>query len=133
MQKYSRQREVIMNCLKSRYDHPSANMVYDSVREEIPNISLGTVYRNLTRLAEDGVIQRIAINNSADRFDWNGNSHYHFRCECCDNVTDLDFKPDSQDTILSTVEGEVPQVNSYQLIFSGICCDCLKNLKSKIN
>ena len=126
MQKYSRQREIIINCLKNRYDHPSANMVYDSVREEIPNISLGTVYRNLTKLAEDGTIQRIAINNSADRFDWNEESHYHFRCEECDSLIDLDFKPDSQDTILSTIEGEVPQVNSYQLIFSGICCDCLK-------
>jgi len=126
MEKYSKQREIIINCLRNRYDHPNANMVYDSVREEIPNISLGTVYRNLTKLAEKGTIQRIAVNDGADRFDWNEQSHYHFRCEKCNEVTDLDYKPDSQDTILSTIEGEVPQVNSYQLIFSGVCCNCLK-------
>lgn len=129
MQKYSRQREIIINCLKSRYDHPSANMVYDSVREEIPNISLGTVYRNLTKLSDDGIIQRIAVNNSADRFDWNEKSHYHFRCEKCDDVSDLKFQDDAQEKLLSTIVGDVPQVNSFQLIFSGICRNCSQKNK----
>ncbi len=66
--KYSRQRESIRNCLCSREDHPTADMIYASIRQEYPNISLGTVYRNLSLLVETGEIRKITT-DGADRFD----------------------------------------------------------------
>ena len=67
--KYSRQRESIKACLMNRHDHPTADALYASIREEYPNISLGTVYRNLNLLVETGEIQRLTCGDGADHFD----------------------------------------------------------------
>lgn len=75
--KYSRQREGIKEYLKGRVDHPTADMVYMGIRKQYPNISLGTVYRNLSLLASLGEIQRIASEEGADRFDAVTAPHYH--------------------------------------------------------
>ena len=66
--RYSKQRESIKNYLCGREDHPTADMIYTSIREEYPNISLGTIYRNLSLLVEIGEIQKITT-DGADRFD----------------------------------------------------------------
>ena len=65
IRKYSRQRELIKEFLMTRKDHPTADMVYMNVRRMNPNISLGTVYRNLTRLAEDGEINRLNVDRKS--------------------------------------------------------------------
>ena len=75
--KYSRQRESIKRFLMSRYDHPTADTIYLHVREEFPNISLGTVYRNLSLLTELGEIIKITT-DGPDRFDGNVKPHSHF-------------------------------------------------------
>ena len=75
--KYSRQRESIKLFLMNRKDHPTADMVYVNMREKFPHISLGTVYRNLSLLAEIGEITKIST-EGPDRFDANQNPHYHF-------------------------------------------------------
>ena len=67
--KYSRQRESIKACLMNRHDHPTADALYASIREEYPNISLGTVYRNLNLLVETGEIQRLTCGDGADHYD----------------------------------------------------------------
>ena len=77
MQRYSRQREAILSNLRSRSDHPSADMVYDDLRRDYPNISLGTVYRNLTILADSGVILRLTEHDK-DHFDGDISPHMHF-------------------------------------------------------
>ena len=69
MLKYSRQRESIKNFLVTRYDHPTAETVYMEIRKEFPNISLGTVYRNLSLLSEIGEIQKISSENGPDQLD----------------------------------------------------------------
>ena len=79
--KYSRQREAIKNYLEGRKDHPTADMVYTAIREVYPNISLGTVYRNLTLLAKQGEISKISCGETSDRFDIRTDPHYHFICE----------------------------------------------------
>ena len=66
--KYSRQRESIKVCLQGRKDHPTADMLYTDVRKEFPNISLGTVYRNLSLLSELGEIKRLTTGDGPDRF-----------------------------------------------------------------
>lgn len=76
--KYSRQRESIKEYLSSTYEHPTADTVYLNVKQEFPNISLGTVYRNLNLLAEIGEAIKISTPNGGDRFDGRTIPHYHF-------------------------------------------------------
>ena len=88
--KYSRQRESILNALNEKLDHPTAEMVYNCVKQEQPNISLGTVYRNLNQLVEQGTLRRIATPVSGDRFDIRVDPHAHLLCTCCGRVLDLE-------------------------------------------
>ena len=84
MIKRSRQREAIRQCLTGRYDHPTAETVYMSIKDEFPNISLGTVYRNLSLLSDLGEIQKITVSGGPDRFDGNPAPHYLQRVWMCD-------------------------------------------------
>ena len=86
--RYSKQRESIKNYLCGREDHPTADMIYTSIREEYPNISLGTIYRNLSLLVEIGEIQKITT-DGADRFDARVTPHNHFVCRRCGRVMDM--------------------------------------------
>ena len=92
MIKHSRQRDAILLNLSQRYDHPTAEMVYFDIKEQYPNISLGTVYRNLSLLAELGEIQKISTGVGPDRFDGNPAPHYHFFCSKCGSVIDLEME-----------------------------------------
>ena len=76
--KYSRQREAIVKFLEERKDHPTAEFIYNNIREEYPNISLGTVYRNLSLLVELGKITKVTCDDGNDHFDPNIKPHYHF-------------------------------------------------------
>lgn len=88
--KYSRQREAIKNYLISTRVHPTADMVYSKIREEYPNISLGTVYRNLSLLVEIGEAVKVPSFDGCDHFDGDTSMHYHFICTGCGSITDLD-------------------------------------------
>lgn len=122
--KRSRQRDCIKEFLMGRKDHPTADMVYAHVRETFPNISLGTVYRNLSLLSEIGEIRKISC-NGPDRFDANTMPHYHFTCSCCGCVEDLEFsqEPDLSSLIPVNFGGIIEHTN---LDFSGICSACIK-------
>ena len=122
--KHSRQRDCIKEFLMSRVDHPTADMVYAHVREEFPHISLGTVYRNLSLLAEIGEIQKITC-DGPDRFDANAEPHYHFTCSCCGAVEDLKFDPEpSYDHLVPKNFGG--KINAVTLSFSGLCESCIQ-------
>lgn len=122
--KHSRQRDCIKEFLTGRCDHPTADMVYCHVREQFPNISLGTVYRNLSLLSEIGEIRKITC-NGPDRFDANTMPHYHFTCNCCGSITDLNFEkePDFEGLSPKNFAGSIEQVT---LDFYGICEACIK-------
>ncbi|MGN1084105.1 MAG: transcriptional repressor, partial [Lachnospiraceae bacterium] len=87
MVKHSRQRDAILEYLRSTASHPTADTVYENVREKIPNISLGTVYRNLNMLAESGEVLRLSCGGTSDRYDGCVKPHYHFLCRSCGNVS----------------------------------------------
>ena len=90
MSRGSKQRDTILRVVKNSKDHPRADWVYDEVRKEIPNISMGTVYRNLKTLAKSGDIRQLELADGTSRFDGNTDSHYHFRCEKCGHIFDLE-------------------------------------------
>lgn len=120
IERKSKQREAIITELQGRYDHPTAMELYLSVREKIPNLSLGTLYRNLSQLEECGMVLRIP-DGSTDRFDGNVNPHAHFKCSSCGNVYDLmSFK---NDTITFSDE-IVGKVTNYSLMAFGLCKNC---------
>ncbi len=131
MVKYSRQRECILKNLQSRKDHPTADMVYQSVRKEQPNISLGTVYRNLSFLAENGQILKISTGIGPDRFDGFTNLHNHFVCSVCGNVLDMDYIPD-EDIVEKASKDFGGEIEEYQLQFFGKCKNCLSKNNNKI-
>ena len=81
--KHSKQRDAIMEYLKSSHEHPTADTVYAALRKDHPNISLGTVYRNLALLSELGEINKLSTGNGPDRFDGDVHPHYHFVCKKC--------------------------------------------------
>lgn len=123
--KYSRQRESIKNCLMSRCDHPTADVLYMDIRNEFPNISLGTVYRNLNLLVELGEIQKLASGNGADHFDADTTTHYHFVCKSCWEISDLPMHT------IDGIESEAAKyaqgaVDSHNIMFYGTCSECLK-------
>lgn len=121
--KHSKQRDLIMNFLMSRKDHPTADVVYTNVRKENPNISLGTVYRNLTLLSEMGEIQRLRLGDGIDHFDADTSSHYHFVCSDCGCVIDL--KMDDISHILKTAQtGFDGEIAGHVTYFYGQCPLC---------
>lgn len=124
--KYSRQRESIKTSLMARHDHPTADALYMSIREEFPNISLGTVYRNLNLLVELGEIQKLTCSDGADHFDADTTPHYHFVCRGCGQVIDLPMN--TMEEMNSLAEKHFSgKVDSHTIYFYGTCGDCLKN------
>ena len=79
----SKQRERILELLQSTEAHPTASWVFGKLRKEFPNLSLGTVYRNIGILIQQGLLSRIAFGSTFDRLDANTKPHYHFICENC--------------------------------------------------
>ena len=126
--KHSKQREMIKDFLMSRKDHPTADVVYMNVRQQNPNISLGTVYRNLTLLADIGEIQRLRLGDGVDHFDADISKHYHFICSHCGRVIDLEMED-----IDSVIEIAGRRFNGsilgHTTYFNGLCEDCMNVAK----
>ena len=120
MQRYSYQRERIYEAVCSTKEHPTAQMVYDALRAEMPKLSLGTVYRNLHQMAEEGRLSE--IEGPIARFDADLSRHTHARCSCCGGVADLKLPYDPM--LDQAIEAEGWNVSGHSLIFYGICPAC---------
>ena len=128
MLKYSKQRESIKNFLVTRYDHPTAETVYLNIRREFPNISLGTVYRNLNLLVEMGLLHRIYTGMGADRFDAVVTAHPHLICSSCGGVFDLECQVERETAQLKQAfERSGATIDEVQVRAWGICDRCKQN------
>lgn len=123
--KHSKQRDMIKAFLLERKDHPTADVVYMNVRQQNPNISLGTVYRNLTLLADIGEIQRLRLGDGVDHFDADISPHYHFVCRECGNVIDLEMKSIESITKVAN-EAFDGIIAGHVTYFYGTCGNCTK-------
>lgn len=121
MQKFSRQREVILRVLRETDSHPTAAWVYARARQILPHISLGTVYRNLDRLRADGEILRLSVGDSTEHFDGNVAPHLHFCCTSCRRISDLPLPPGFDPALLAGAEN---RVTGCQLLLYGVCRQC---------
>ena len=124
--KHSKQRDMIKAFLIGRKDHPTAEFIYTNVRKENPNISLGTVYRNLTLLADLGEIKRLRPGDGVDHFDADTSPHHHFICNKCGSVIDLETQNMEQLQELA-VTGFKGRITGYVTYFYGTCENCTSN------
>lgn len=122
--KYSRQREAIKEYLASTKEHPTADTVYTHIRKNYPNISLGTVYRNLSLLAEQGEILKINCHDGSDRFDGNPQPHYHFLCNECGKVLDIAMESIDHINVIAGA-GFQGKVEGHVTFFYGKCPECI--------
>ena len=122
--KHFRKRDAILNYLRHTTEHPSAETVHAALKAEIPDLSLGTVYRNLSLFKEQGLIISLGSVNGVERYDGNIDPHVHFVCTNCHRIMDLSQiqVPEELNTAASRASGG--QVESCQLIFHGRCAGC---------
>ncbi|MFP4355983.1 MAG: transcriptional repressor [Phycisphaerae bacterium] len=122
----SPQRDLILQVLKQRKDHPTAEQIHQAVRRQRPRISLATVYRNLDLLAELGQIRRIAAAGTEMRFDACCQPHFHVRCRSCGKLGDVDI-PAPKNLTDRAAKASSFQVDGFQLEFTGLCGECSRD------
>lgn len=121
--RHSIQRLMITEVMK-RMDHPTAQDMAEEIRKEYPYLSLGTVYRNLNLLVEEGVVRRLSAQDSADRFETRQNPHCHIRCNTCGRYFDIEEADlcEGMDKKIEAVTGFL--VESHTICFYGTCPSC---------
>ena len=122
MRRHSRKRDAILNCIRQSRVHPSAEWIYAQLKPEHPDLSLGTVYRNLALFRESGEVVCVATVRGADRLDACTEPHAHFICEQCGAVLDVDVPQDDLRSDLETRYGV--RVQRSELLFRGVCSAC---------
>ena len=124
--KHFRKRDAILSCVRKTHTHPSAEWVYEHVKAEMPDISLATVYRNLSLFKEQGLITSLGTVKGVERFDGNTQPHVHFICTECGCIVDLPgiSVPEELNAAVSRDSGG--RVDSCQLSFTGLCGNCRK-------
>lgn len=129
--KYSRKREAILQCLRSTTTHPSADWVYQQLKQDFPEMSLGTVYRNLSQCKQRGEIISVGYINGFERFDACVTPHEHLVCRDCGNIEDIfDLSlPVDLDRQASTRSGA--QIDSHTIVFYGRCAACCAAASAK--
>lgn len=127
----TRQRQLIFDELCKLKSHPTADELYHLLRKKMPKISLGTVYRNLDILSEQGIIQKLNVGGTQKRFDGDTSTHYHVRCAECGRVDDIEMTPDL------TIEEKAGKLTEFRIVshdlgFIGFCpkCNAKKNNNS---
>jgi len=120
----TKQKRIILEVLKNTKSHPTADWVYEKVKKKIPNVSLGTVYRNLNILKNQGEITELCYGKGFSRFDGNPSNHYHFTCEKCGKIMDVEIG------IFTEVDKAVAKhmsakIDHHRLEFYGACQDCV--------
>lgn len=122
--KHFRKRDAILACLRQTDQHPSAETVHTMLKPEIPDLSLGTVYRNLTLFKQQGLIQSLGAVKGVERFDGNVEPHVHFICGRCGRIQDLPQIRIPLELSESAAKEAGAAVSSCCLTFMGTCNTC---------
>ena len=121
MKNYSKQREAILENISLRQDHPTAAQIYESVRETLPNISLGTVYRNLSELVKSGDIICVNVSDGQEHYDYDTLPHLHLHCKTCGEIEDVPLK---ENPVGKLLESRKFSGESCCFIVNGLCEKC---------
>lgn len=125
MMRLTTQRQIILEELAKVKTHPTASELYDMVRKRLPRIGLGTVYRNLELMAENGMILKLEVGGTQKRFDATTETHYHIRCTGCGKVDDIDT-PVMDELVREAAESTSYTILGHHVEFSGLCPTCQK-------
>ena len=121
--KFSKQREIILNEVMNSHLHPTADSIYTSLKKDNPGLSLGTGYRYLSQLTENGYISKLSIPNQSDRYDKNIKPHAHLICERCNNIYDIESETISK--FINDLSNEQNlSILNYDIVLQGICKNC---------
>ena len=123
-QKHFRKRDAILDCLRQSKAHPSAEMLFAQLKPQIPDLAMGTVYRNLTLFKQQGLVSSVATVRGVERFDGNTDPHVHFICSGCDAVIDLDDMQVPNTLAQTAAQCCGAEVDGCQLSFTGLCRNC---------
>ena len=123
--KETKQRELILLILRDFRSHPTADWIYDEARKKMPQISKSTIYRNLGILLERGEIAALNLSGTITRYEMKQKPHYHFRCEQCGQIFDLE-DPVKEDLDRKVEANTGFQIKYHQLEFRGFCKECQK-------
>lgn len=124
--RFSKQRQLIYDTIMEEAVHPAADVIYAKLHKSHPELSLGTVYRNLNVLSEMGAIQKIDSGLKAERFDGRTDSHYHMICETCGKL--FDVETNYQTDLIAQAQKNTPhQLKTHNILFYGICEHCSKS------
>lgn len=121
----SKQRTRVLDILRSTKSHPTATWIYERLKPDFPSLSLGTVYRNLNILVEQGDVLELKFGSTFDRYDGKTQPHYHFICENCGAISDVDMEHE-RELDRKVEERNSYKVNYHRLEFYGQCQRCLE-------
>ncbi len=124
MSRNTTQRRLVFEAVRHLDGHPTAEQICTFVAAQVETISRGTVYRNLNYLVESGEIVRLSISGDPDRYDSDLSPHYHMKCRCCGGIFHVKMPYDTE-ICNRAMDFCDMQVESYSLIFFGVCSDCL--------
>lgn len=124
--KYSKQNQLIYNLLKSRKDHPTADMLFISAREQEPDIGVATIYRNLKALSSEGKVATLETQDKRIHYDGDLTPHSHFICENCGKIVDVFNGENIPRELLES--GCL--VKNAKCVYYGLCSDCNKKEKN---
>lgn len=123
--KHSRKRDAILECVRSTATHPTAEWVYAQLKPQIPDLSLGTVYRNLAAFKQEGLIESLGVVAGMERFDREVAPHTHFVCTRCSRVIDVEGV---EPPVGLAEQVHCGSVSQCVLTFTGICNQCVNDV-----
>lgn len=125
---FSAKREAIYNTLVSTKNHPTAEWVYEQLKPQIPDLSLGTVYRNIAVFKNIGLVKSVGVVDGQERFDADMSQHSHFICKSCFKIIDIPARKFAADNnMYDYIENHCGvTVESHSVTFYGLCSECVK-------
>ena len=123
-QRFTEQRAAVFRYLYATESHPTADEVFLRVREEVPGISLATVYKSLETLVGCGLAVKLSYGDGSARYDGRTDDHHHIRCVTCGRVADLPGRADDREVARLAASAQAFTVTGYRLELTGHCRDC---------
>ena len=123
--RFTAQRQHVYNVLLDKRDHPTAEEVFLRAKHDMPDISMATVYNCLDALVKCSLVRQVNVDRGATRFCPNMQEHWHFYCDHCGGVHDVDAAADRQSMAFQLPDGF--KVNHYEISLRGICRRCAQD------
>ena len=123
-QRFSKKRQAIYEALMDSAEHPNAEMIYQSLKENFPDLSLGTVYRNIKGMVQTGDVICVGHVDGKERYDAHLNPHVHLVCRGCGSVVDITLEPELEAQCKAISLTNDIEMDVRSLHFAGLCCKC---------